>query len=60
MKLLVLPRYGSLGASSRLRMMQYQPYLKAQGVELTLAPLFSDTYVTGLQRSEERRVGKEC
>ena len=51
MKLLVLPRYGRLGASSRLRMMQYLPYLEAQGVQVTLAPLFLDNYVTGLQHS---------
>ena len=51
MKLLVLPRYGRLGASSRLRMMQYLPYLSAQGVEVTISPLFSDDYVTGLQHN---------
>ena len=57
MKLLVLPRYGRLGASSRLRMMQYLPYLEAQGAEVTLAPLFSDTYVAGLQHN--RRNSRE-
>ena len=51
MKLLVLPRYGRLGASSRLRMMQYLPHLTAQGVEVTVAPLFSDDYVMGLQHN---------
>ena len=51
MKLLVLSRYGRLGASSRLRMMQYLPYLAAQGVDVTLAPLFSDGYVAGLQHN---------
>ncbi len=49
MKLLVLPRYGRLGASSRLRMIQYLPLLEAQGCAVTIAPLFSDSYVTGLQ-----------
>jgi glycosyltransferase involved in cell wall biosynthesis len=51
MKLLVLPRYGRLGASSRLRMMQYLPYLEVQGMDVTLAPLFPDTYVAGLQHN---------
>ena len=54
MKLLVLPRYGRLGASSRLRMMQYRPWLESAGVEVTLAPLFSDAYVAGLQRNSRK------
>ena len=56
MKLLVLPRYGRLGASSRLRMMQYQPWLESAGIEVTAAPLFSDAYVAGLQ-SNSRKPG---
>ena len=51
-RLLVLPRYDRLGASSRLRMLQYLPWLKAAGFEMTVAPLFSDDYVLGLQRSK--------
>ncbi len=54
MKLLVLPRYDRLGASSRLRMMQYLPWLEATGAEVTLAPLFSDAYVTSLQRNHRQ------
>lgn len=54
MKLLVLPRYGRLGASSRLRMMQYRPWLESAGVEVTVAPLFSDAYVAGLQRKSRK------
>lgn len=54
MKLLVLPRYGRLGASSRLRMMQYRPWLESAGVEVTVAPLFSDAYVAGLQRNSRK------
>jgi glycosyltransferase involved in cell wall biosynthesis len=51
MRLLVLPRYDRLGASSRLRMMQYRPYLEARGLQVNLAPLFSDSYVAGLQQN---------
>jgi len=50
----MLPRYSRLGASSRLRMMQYQPWLQTAGVEVTVAPLFSDAYVAGLQRSRRK------
>lgn len=51
MKLLMLSRYGRLGASSRMRFYQYLPWLEAAGIEVTLAPLFSDVYVQGLQRN---------
>ncbi len=50
MLLLLLSRYGRLGASSRLRNYQYLPYLEAKGIEITVAPLLSDDYVTGLYR----------
>ena len=48
MRLLLLSRYGRLGASSRLRNYQYLPYLESQGIEVTVAPLLDDDYVTGL------------
>ena len=51
MKVLMLSRYGRLGASSRMRTYQYLPWLEAAGFEITLAPLFSDAYVQGLQRN---------
>jgi hypothetical protein len=47
----MLSRYGRLGASSRMRSYQYLPWLEAAGMEVTLAPLFSDVYVQGLQRN---------
>lgn len=47
----MLSRYGRLGASSRMRFYQYLPWLEAAGIEVTLAPLFSDVYVRGLQRN---------
>ena len=44
-RLLVLTRYTRQGASSRLRIMQYQPYLEASGIELRFASLFDDAYL---------------
>lgn len=48
MRLLMLPRYDSLGASSRLRLLQYVPALRSAGFEVDIAPLLDDAYVTGL------------
>jgi glycosyltransferase involved in cell wall biosynthesis len=45
MRVLLLSRYGRLGASSRVRSYQYQPYLRAAGIEVTAAPLFDDFYL---------------
>jgi glycosyltransferase involved in cell wall biosynthesis len=42
LRVLVLPRYGRMGASSRVRMYQYLPVLGAHGVQCTMAPLFDD------------------
>jgi len=47
-RVLLLSRYGYLGASSRLRSYQYLPYLKSCGFDVTVAPLFSDDYVTSM------------
>lgn len=48
MNILFLTRYGHLGASSRLRVYQYLPYIETHGFEITVAPLFGDDYVSGL------------
>lgn len=48
MKVLLLSRYGPLGASSRIRSYQYLPYLKSQGIDVTVAPLLNDEYVKRL------------
>lgn len=53
---LALTRYGRLGASSRLRMMQYAPALRENGIELIVAPFFDDAYLTGLY-SQQSSVG---
>ena len=48
MRLLILSRYDALGASSRLRMLQYVPALRAAGFDVDLHPLLDDRYVQGL------------
>ena len=45
MKILLLSRYGPLGASSRVRSYQYIPYLKAHGIDVTVASLLGDDYL---------------
>lgn len=46
MKILLLSRYGSLGASSRLRFFQYLPYLRQAGIECTGQALFDDAMLS--------------
>ena len=48
MKILLLSRYDRLGASSRLRMMQYIPVLEQAGFSVILESLFDDVYITDL------------
>ena len=55
MKMLALTRYGRLGASSRMRTFQYLNAFEAAGIETTVAPLFSDVYVEGLQQGKKLR-----
>ena len=46
--LLILSRYGDKGASSRLRLFQYIPYLKANGFEVEVSPFISNDYIDSL------------
>lgn len=46
--ILLLSRYGRLGASSRLRHAQYLPWLRAAGLHIETAPLFDDAYLEAL------------
>jgi len=55
MKVLLLSRYGPLGASSRVRFLQYLPYFESQGIDVTVKPLLSDAYVTALYVGGDRR-----
>ena len=45
----MLTRYGRTGASSRMRSYQYLPWLESAGIDATVSPLLSDSYVAGLQ-----------
>lgn len=48
MRVLMLPRYGRQGASSRVRMYQYIPALERAGMSVSVSPLFGDGYVRSL------------
>jgi len=48
MKITVLARYGRRGASSRLRMFQFLPWLQEKGFETRMAPFFEDAYLQRL------------
>lgn len=56
MNVLMLLRYDRLGASSRMRSFQYLPWLEAADICVTVAPLFSDAYVRGLQQNSKNLV----
>ncbi len=44
-RIIVLSRYGRLGASSRVRLFQYLPYLRARGIEADVYPFLPDDYL---------------
>ena len=48
MRVLLLTRYGRLGASSRVRSLQFLPYLEAHGIKCTVSPLLGDGYVQSI------------
>ncbi|SEG57199.1 glycosyltransferase family 4 protein [Marinobacterium lutimaris] len=54
MKVLLLARYGALGASSRVRFLQYLPCFQAQGIQVTVKPLLSDSYLNALYSGGSR------
>jgi glycosyltransferase involved in cell wall biosynthesis len=51
----MLTKYGSLGASSRLRFLQYVPWLQRAGMQVAVYPLLSDELV--LRRYQIGRYG---
>ena len=55
MNILLLSRYTRMGASSRLRTMQYLPYLKREGFNIHVAPFFDDTYLNALYTGQKKR-----
>lgn len=54
MKVLLLSRYGRLGASSRVRSLQYVPFLESKGWQVDVASLFPDSYVEALYARRSR------
>ncbi len=50
----MLTRYGPLGASSRVRMLQFAPALEAAGFRATVSPFFDDAYLRELYRQGKR------
>lgn len=54
MKVLLLSRYGRLGASSRVRSLQYLPFIEQQDIHTDISPLFSDKYVSALYSGRSR------
>jgi len=53
-RLLCAARYGNLGASSRLRLGQYRPWLERAGIKTTMRAFLSDNYVTALYDGSSR------
>jgi glycosyltransferase involved in cell wall biosynthesis len=48
MRILLLSRYSRLAASTRLRFLQYIPYIDSEGIEITHEPLLDDEYLKKL------------
>lgn len=55
MKILLLSRYTRMGASSRLRTMQYLPILESEGFTVEIAPFFDDSYLQALYSGKAMR-----
>jgi len=53
-RILVLTKYPRMGASSRLRTLQYLPLLEEQGFEFTVQSLFDDDYLKNLYQRGKR------
>jgi glycosyltransferase involved in cell wall biosynthesis len=56
MNIPMLSRYGRLGASSRLRLFQYERYLRANGIEPAPSPFFDDDYILRLYENRQTRM----
>lgn len=56
MKLCILCKYHRNGASSRLRTLQYVPYLKRAGFQVETYPLFTASYLEDLYSINRRRL----
>ncbi|WP_296176319.1 glycosyltransferase family 4 protein [Psychrobacter sp. UBA2769] len=54
MKVLLLTKYPRIGASSRLRTLQFLPLLKESGFEFTVQSLFDEAYLKNLYNNGSR------
>ena len=54
MRILLFSRYDRLGASSRIRSLQYIPYLNSKGITVDVSPLFSNYYLEMLYSGKTR------
>ncbi len=54
MKVVFFTRYDTLGASSRLRFLQFIPFLERSGFEVEVFPFFDNAYLTGLYAGKKR------
>jgi glycosyltransferase involved in cell wall biosynthesis len=57
MRILLLTRYDRLGASSRLRHLQYLPHLERAGMTVSVVPFFDDRYLQTLYAGGEQGFG---
>jgi glycosyltransferase involved in cell wall biosynthesis len=57
-RVLLLSRYGRMGASTRVRSLQYLPHLTAAGIEVTVSPLLGDGYLRDRYAGRRRRPGR--
>lgn len=56
-RLLLLNRYDRLGASSRVRMLQYLPYLSGHGFDCHAEPLLGDDYLHAIYQKRKVSYG---
>jgi glycosyltransferase involved in cell wall biosynthesis len=56
--ILALTRYDRLGASSRVRVLQYLPYLESKGIKVDAHPLFTAEDLRRLYKESRRPLGR--
>lgn len=54
LKILLLTKYPRLGASSRLRTLQYIPYLESRNIQVSVNSFFDEDYLGALYRTGKR------
>jgi len=57
MRILALMKYGTLSASTRQRLVQFMPFLRSHGIEVTLDPLLDNLYLEAMFKGEAARPG---